>query len=36
LLKKYTQNIERIVKKYPLQWFNFYDFWEDKKDNGEK
>ncbi len=30
LLKKYTQNLERIVEKYPLQWFNFYDFWEDK------
>lgn len=35
LLKKYTQNIERVIKKYPLQWFNFYDFWNDKNTNGE-
>ncbi|PKQ45476.1 LpxL/LpxP family acyltransferase [Confluentibacter flavum] len=34
LLMKYTQNIENIVKKYPLQWFNFYDFWEDKEKHG--
>ena len=31
LLKKYADNVEEMVKKYPLQWFNFYDFWNDKK-----
>lgn len=31
LLEKYTQNVTEIVKQYPLQWFNFYDFWEDAK-----
>lgn len=29
LLENYTQSIERILKKYPLQWFNYFDFWED-------
>jgi predicted LPLAT superfamily acyltransferase len=31
LLEKYTNNVERVLHKYPLQWFNFYDFWGDKK-----
>ena len=31
LLKKYTENVEEMIQKYPLQWFNFYNFWEDKK-----
>lgn len=31
LLEKYTDNVAEIVKKYPLQWFNFYDFWGDAK-----
>tara|TARA_R100001369_G_C3322119_1_gene169136 strand:+ start:723 stop:1604 length:882 start_codon:yes stop_codon:yes gene_type:complete len=29
LLTKYTQNLEEILNQYPLQWFNFYDFWDD-------
>ncbi|OAD91806.1 lipid A biosynthesis acyltransferase [Aequorivita soesokkakensis] len=28
LLKKYTQSVEWMLKKYPLQWFNYFDFWE--------
>ncbi len=33
LLKQYTENVESILEKYPLQWFNFYDFWgKDKRD----
>jgi predicted LPLAT superfamily acyltransferase len=28
LLKSYTQSMERILAKYPLQWFNYYDFWK--------
>lgn len=27
-LGKYVKKFEEIVKKYPNQWFNFYDFWE--------
>ena len=30
LLESYTQSMEKILEKYPLQWFNYYDFW--KKD----
>ena len=29
-LTKYTTLYEEIVKKYPSQWFNFYNFWEKK------
>ncbi len=31
LLKNYTQSIEWILKKYPYQWFNYFDFWDDIK-----
>jgi predicted LPLAT superfamily acyltransferase len=24
----YVNALERIVKRYPLQWFNYYDFWK--------
>jgi len=27
LLKKYIESIEDFLKKYPYQWFNFFDFW---------
>lgn len=27
LLEAYTNSIESILEKYPLQWFNYYDFW---------
>lgn len=30
LLREYTQSMEDILKKYPLQWFNYYDFWKDR------
>jgi len=29
LLLEYTQSIEQILKKYPYQWFNYFDFWRD-------
>ena len=29
LLDLYTNNLEWILKKHPLQWFNYFDFWED-------
>lgn len=28
LLDAYTSSMEEILTKYPLQWFNYYDFWE--------
>ncbi|MGN1211984.1 MAG: lipid A biosynthesis (KDO)2-(lauroyl)-lipid IVA acyltransferase [Candidatus Cryptobacteroides sp.] len=28
LLKGYVSELEKIVRKYPDQWFNFYDFWK--------
>jgi predicted LPLAT superfamily acyltransferase len=31
LLKEYTESMEWILKKYPLQWFNYFDFWKDLK-----
>lgn len=31
LLKEYTQSVEWMLSKYPLQWFNYFDFW--KKEN---
>ncbi|MEO9891975.1 lipid A biosynthesis acyltransferase [Aurantibacter sp.] len=29
LLKEYTESMEWVLKKYPIQWFNYFDFWED-------
>ncbi len=29
-VEKYAQEFERILKKYPLQWFNYYQFWENE------
>ncbi|WP_294206420.1 lipid A biosynthesis acyltransferase [uncultured Chryseobacterium sp.] len=29
LLSSYTKNLETMVRKYPLQWFNYFDFWDD-------
>ena len=30
LLKKYTESVDWILKKYPYQWFNYFDFWNEK------
>lgn len=27
LLSKYVDEMDKMVRKYPSQWFNFYDFW---------
>jgi len=27
LLREYTESVEMMLKKYPLQWFNYFDFW---------
>ncbi|MGI9551383.1 MAG: lipid A biosynthesis acyltransferase [Aurantibacter sp.] len=29
LLKEYTQSMEWVLEKYPVQWFNYFDFWGD-------
>ena len=29
LLNSYVQNLETMIEKYPLQWFNYFDFWDD-------
>jgi len=34
LLKAYTESVESMLEKYPLQWFNYFDFW-DKLGNRE-
>lgn len=26
--EKYLTELEKMIKKYPLQWFNYYQFWE--------
>ncbi len=28
VLEVYTAKFEEILRKYPLQWFNYYDFWK--------
>lgn len=35
LLKAYTESVELMLQKYPLQWFNYFDFW-DQLENHEK
>ncbi|MFC2621771.1 MAG: lipid A biosynthesis acyltransferase, partial [Prevotella denticola] len=27
LADSYVKELERRVRQYPLQWFNFHDFW---------
>jgi len=27
-LRRYITLYEKIIREYPDQWFNFYDFWE--------
>lgn len=31
ILKAFTENLEWILSKYPFQWFNYFDFWNDNK-----
>ncbi|MGB1307280.1 MAG: lipid A biosynthesis acyltransferase [Oceanihabitans sp.] len=33
LLKEYTLSVERTLKSHPLQWFNYFDFWERNNTN---
>jgi len=36
LLKNYTHSIEWILNQYPLQWFNYFDFWDQKEQEIER
>ncbi len=29
IFERYVEELERVVNQYPLQWFNYYDFWKD-------
>ncbi|UOE40843.1 lipid A biosynthesis acyltransferase [Chryseobacterium suipulveris] len=29
LLNSFVRSLESMLEKYPLQWFNYYDFWDD-------
>ncbi len=31
MVQDYINSLESIIKKYPLQWFNYYPFWEEEK-----
>ncbi|RLA70127.1 MAG: hypothetical protein DRG24_07365 [Epsilonproteobacteria bacterium] len=31
LAQQYANFLEKVVREYPLQWFNFYEFWEEKE-----
>lgn len=31
ILEDYIQQLETMINKYPHQWFNFYEFWEEEK-----
>jgi predicted LPLAT superfamily acyltransferase len=31
LLNEYIKSLEFMIKKYPLQWFNYFDFWDQLK-----
>ena len=30
-VKEYAEVLEEVLRKYPEQWFNYFDFWEDGK-----
>lgn len=36
LIGEYISYLERFACEHPLQWYNFYDFWNTKNTNGEK
>ena len=27
IAREYVAELERVIRKYPTQWFNYYDFW---------
>ena len=36
LLNAFTQSMEQMLQRYPLQWFNYFDFWEELEMKNEK
>ncbi len=32
MIKDYIYQMERIIREYPLQWFNYHGFWEEETD----
>lgn len=30
LMQAYVRELERVVRLYPTQWYNYYDFWDDE------
>jgi predicted LPLAT superfamily acyltransferase len=28
IIREYTGELEKIIRKYPAQWFNYYEFWQ--------
>ena len=30
MLRDYCGAMEKMIRKYPLQWYNYYDFWDEK------
>ncbi len=35
LFDRYVQQLEELCRRYPFQWFNFYDFWLDDNYNND-
>jgi predicted LPLAT superfamily acyltransferase len=35
LVGEYVSTVEKMVHRYPEQWFNFYDFWKQPNTNGQ-
>jgi predicted LPLAT superfamily acyltransferase len=33
LLQRFVTLLNQKVKDYPLQWYNYYDFWQSTKNN---
>ncbi len=31
ILKEYIYQLEKMIRKYPTQWFNYYNFWSDEQ-----
>lgn len=36
LTRSFVGELERIVRRYPTQWFNYYDFWQQSATKGEE
>ena len=36
MVEDYIISLEKMIKKYPLQWFNYHPFWDEEKTNNLK